>query len=279
MQDGNANPHAYVHPQANENSHTHANPQTNENPRYDINSEGNPDAYSNSDSKKMKKEENLIRVEFHCHTAISRDSSNRLPRVLQVARKRGLDRLVITDHNTIINALRAKEMDPELVIVGEEIKTTQGELLAYFVTRGVPKNTPPMEAIHSLIEQGAFISIAHPFDHRRSGWTDAELKEILPYLDAVEVFNSRCFDPLANQAALDYAKAHGLAKMVGSDAHSLVELGLATMRLPYFNSAEELRKVIRMAQMDTRIFSPLAHLHANAAILLGRGMPWNWNKK
>ncbi len=227
----------------------------------------------------MKQEEKLIRVEFHCHTAISRDSSNRLPRLLQVARQRGLDRLVITDHNTIVNAMRAKEMDPELVIVGEEIKTTQGELLAYFVTSGVPKNTPPMEAIQMLREQNAFISIAHPFDYRRSGWTEAELKEILPYLDAVEVFNSRCFDPAVNQAALEYAETNGLAKMAGSDAHSLVELDLATMRLPYFNSAEELRKVIHQAQMDTRIFSPLAHLHANAAILLGRGMPWNWNKK
>jgi predicted metal-dependent phosphoesterase TrpH len=227
----------------------------------------------------MKTGEKLIRVEFHCHTAISRDSSNRLPHLLKVARQRGLDRLVITDHNTIVNAMRAKQMDPELVIVGEEVKTTQGELLAYFVTKGVPKNTPPMEAIQMLKEQNAFISIAHPFDYRRSGWTEAELKEILPYLDAVEVFNSRCFDPVANQAALEYAEANGLPKMVGSDAHSLVELGLATMTLPFFNSAEDLRKVIRKAQMDTHIFSPLAHLHANSTILLGRWMPWNWNKK
>ena len=77
----------------------------------------------------MKKEEKWLRVEFHCHTAITRDSSNRLPRLLQIAHERGLDRLAITDHNTIANALRAKEMDPELVIVGEEIKTTCGELL------------------------------------------------------------------------------------------------------------------------------------------------------
>ena len=66
----------------------------------------------------MKKKEELMRVEFHCHTAISRDSSNRLPQLLRVARQRGLDRLAITDHNTIVNALKAKEMEPELVIIG-----------------------------------------------------------------------------------------------------------------------------------------------------------------
>ena len=227
----------------------------------------------------MKNKENWLRVEFHCHTAISRDSSNRLPRLLQVARQQGLDHLAITDHNTIANALRAKEMDPELVIVGEEIKTTCGELLAYFITRGVPKNIPPMAAIDLLKQQNAFISVAHPFDYRRSGWTMDELLEILPFLDAIEVFNSRCFKPSANQAALEFAEKNKLAKMVGSDAHSQVELGLATLKLPQFNSADELRQVICLAQMDTHPFSPLAHVCANTSILLGKWMPWNWGRK
>ena len=227
----------------------------------------------------MKKEEKWLRVEFHCHTAITRDSSNRLPRLLQVTRQRGLDRLAITDHNTIANALRAKEMDPELVIVGEEIKTTCGELLAYFVTRGVPKNVPPMAAIDLLKQQNAFISVAHPFDYWRSSWTVDELQEILPYLDAIEVFNSRCFKSSANQVALEFAEKNKLAKMVGSDAHSQVELGLATQKLPQFNSADELRRVIRLTQMDTHPFSPWAHVCANTSILLGRWMPWNWGRK
>ena len=243
------------------------------------NSHPNPDTHANLNTKKiMKKEEKWLRVEFHCHTAISRDSNNRLPLLLQVARQRGLDRLAITDHNTIANALRAKEMDPELVIVGEEIKTTCGELLAYFITRGVPRNIPPMAAIDLLKQQNAFISVAHPFDYRRSGWTMAELQEILPYLDAIEVFNSRCFKPSANQAALEFAERNQLAKMVGSDAHSQVELGMSTMKLPHFNSADELRRVIQLAQMDTHAFTPRAHLYANASILLGRLMPWNWGK-
>ena len=227
----------------------------------------------------MKIEEKWLRVEFHCHTAISRDSSNRLPHILQVARQRGLDRLAITDHNTIGNALRAKEMDPELVIVGEEIKTSCGELLAYFVTLGVPENVPPMAAIDLLKQQNAFICVAHPFDYRRSGWSMDELQKILPYLDAIEVFNSRCFNPSANQAALNFAEKNKLAKMVGSDAHSQVELGLATLKLPPFDSANDLRQVIQLAQMETQAFTPRAHLYANVSILLGRMMPWNWGRK
>jgi predicted metal-dependent phosphoesterase TrpH len=213
------------------------------------------------------------RVEFHCHTSISSDSSNHLPRLLQAARRQGLDRLAITDHNTIVNALRAYEMAPDLVIIGEEIKTSAGELLAYFVSRPVVKNTPPMQAVQQLKEQGAFICLAHPFDSRRGHWTEDELIPLLPFIDAVEVFNSRSFNPAANQAALQYAGTVHLPQLVGSDAHSLVELGLSTVELPPFHSAEELRSAIRKASLETQPLTTVAHIRANFSILVGRLLP------
>lgn len=222
----------------------------------------------------MSKSKDLWRVEFHCHTSISSDSSNRLPQLLKTARQRGLQRLAITDHNTIANALCAREMDPELIIVGEEIKTSAGELLAFFVSQGVPKHTPPMQAVQQLKEQGAFICLAHPFDKRRGHWHEEELEPLLPYIDAVEVFNSRCFNPAANHAALEYARRQHLPMLVGSDAHSPVELGLSTVVLPPFHSADELRISLFQAKLDTRPFTPPAHIWANLNILLGRLWPF-----
>ena len=218
----------------------------------------------------MSASPNLWRVEFHCHTAISSDSSNRLPQLLQAARQRGLQRLAITDHNTIANALRAHEMDPELVIVGEEIKTSAGELLAFFVSEGVPRHTPPMEAVQRLKGQGAFICLAHPFDRRRAHWNEQDLEPLLPYIDAVEVFNSRCFSPSANRAALEYAQRKHLPMLVGSDAHSLVELGLSTVTLPPFHTTEELRCSLKTATLDPRPLSISAHILANFSIFVGR---------
>lgn len=222
----------------------------------------------------MSKVKDLWRVEFHCHTSISSDSSNRLPQLLKAARQRGLQRLAITDHNTIVNSLRARQMDPELVIVGEEIKTSAGELLAFFVSEGIPKHTPPMDAVQALKGQGAFICLAHPFDKRRGHWREEELEPLLPYIDAVEVFNSRCFNPDANRAALEYAQRRRLPMLVGSDAHSLVELGLSTVTLPPFHSADELRMSLLHARLETRPFTPPAHLWANFNILLGRLWPF-----
>ena len=89
----------------------------------------------------------MIRAEFHCHTVYSHDSSNRIPQLAAAAREQGISRLAITDHNTIRGALIAKELDPLLVIVGEEILTEQGELLAYYVQEEIPKGLSAIKTI------------------------------------------------------------------------------------------------------------------------------------
>jgi predicted metal-dependent phosphoesterase TrpH len=216
----------------------------------------------------------LIKAEFHCHTVYSRDSSNRVSQLLAAARERGLGRLAITDHNTIRGALRAKELDPELVVMGEEILTQKGELLAYFVSQEIPKGLSAMETINRLKEQGAFIAIPHVFDRRRHGWRMADLLEILPFVDALEVFNARCLAGRINREGREFAEARKLSMTAGSDAHSLVELGLATMTLPAFNSPDELRISLKSATIEGRLLSPLDHFKASAQIGLGRLDPW-----
>ena len=75
--------------------------------------------------------EKLLRIEAHCHTIYSKDSLTQVQDLLDSLEAKGLDRIVITDHNTMIGAARAYELDPERVIRGEEIMTTSGEILAF----------------------------------------------------------------------------------------------------------------------------------------------------
>ena len=103
-------------------------------------------------------------VEFHCHTNFSKDSLTEPVDLVKAARRKGIDRLVITDHNSIGGARAAQALDPELVIVGEEILTTRGEILAAFVKEEIPARLSPQETIKRLKDQGAFISVSHPFD-------------------------------------------------------------------------------------------------------------------
>ena len=214
-----------------------------------------------------------IKAEFHCHTVCSPDSSNQLEPLLRTARERGLSRLAITDHNRIACALKAKQMDPELIVVGEEILTTGGELLAYYLTEEIPARLSPMETIARLKSQGAFIAVPHPFDIRRHGWKMEVLLEILPHVDALEVFNARCLRGGLNDRALAFAKEKGMRMQAGSDAHSLVELGLATVELPAFGNPDELRAALEAGQISGRLLSPWDHFKASTAIALGKMLP------
>lgn len=195
----------------------------------------------------------MIRTEFHCHTIYSKDSLVAPARLIETCRRKGIDRVIITDHNTIAGAVEAQKIAPDLVIVGEEIMTTKGELLAAYITEEIPAGLSPQETIRRLKEQGAFISVSHPFDATRRGhWQESDLLEILPFIDAIEIFNARCLSPRMNHQAQEFAARHGIASTVGSDAHALFELGRATLTLPQFQGPEELRAVIHLGVSQTR---------------------------
>jgi predicted metal-dependent phosphoesterase TrpH len=216
-----------------------------------------------------------LTVEFHCHTIFSKDSLTRPDAIVSTARRKGIDRVVVTDHNTTAGARAAYAIDPELIIVGEEIRTKHGELLAAFVTEEIPRWLPLPEAIRRLRDQGAFISIPHPLDAIR-GWKMEDLLEIIPEVDAIEVFNARCITPVFNRRADEFARQHGLAPMAGSDAHTAFELGNAVVMLPQFTGPDELRAVIRQGVIRARLALPWAFFASNYARLRKR---LEYNKK
>ncbi len=210
----------------------------------------------------------MLTVEFHCHTHFSKDSLTSPQKLLESCRRKGIDRVVVTDHNTIAGALAAQALDPQRVIVGEEIMTTQGELLAAFVTEEVPAFLSPQKAIERLREQGAFISVSHPFDRLRSGaWREEDLAAILPQVDAIEVFNSRCMSPSFNHEAWAFTRRHGLAATVGSDAHTAFEVGRSVFVVEPFEGPDEMRKVIRNAVLRMRLSPPWVHFLSRYAVL------------
>lgn len=210
----------------------------------------------------------MIKTEFHCHTIYSKDSLVTPQHLVDTCRYKGIDRVIVTDHNTIAGAVEAQKIAPELVIIGEEIMTTHGEILAVFVTEEIPAGLKPQETIRRLREQGAFISVSHPFDVMRNGhWQEDDLLEILPFVDAIETFNARCIWPGFNWQAQQFAQEHGLASTVGSDAHAAFELGRATLTLSEFSNADELRQAIRQGKPKTRLSAPWVHATSRYAVI------------
>jgi len=206
----------------------------------------------------------MISIDFHCHTFASKDSFTSPEQIIAFAHRKGLDRLVVADHNAIVGALAAHALDAELIIVGEEIKTTCGEILAAFVSELVPRGLTPRETIRRLRQQGAFISVSHPFDSWRSGaWKLEDLLEIVPLLDAIEVFNARCLRNEENRLAMEFARQHDLPGTAGSDAHTPRELGAACLVLPPFEGPEGLRAVIRQGEVRGRLSPFWVHFQSS----------------
>jgi len=164
------------------------------------------------------------------------------------------------------------ELDPDRVIVGEEIQTTQGEILGYFMREEIPAGLEPQEVIRRLKDQGAFVSVAHPFDTDRdvTHWQPSTLEALLPDLDGFEVFNARCVRPSFNHRAQAFALEHHLVAIAGSDAHTTFELGRAVMLLPDFSSAAELRAAVQYAQIKAQLSGAYVHLFSVWAKLVKR---------
>jgi predicted metal-dependent phosphoesterase TrpH len=211
----------------------------------------------------------LISLDFHTHTCASKDSLTHPLDLIHAARKKGLNRLVVTDHNSISGAREAYQLNPELIIIGEEIMTTKGEILAAFVQEEIPAGLSPFETIARLKEQGAFISVSHPFDElRRGGWKEPDLLEILPLVDAIEVYNSRCMFPRFNRRAREFSEKYSIPGTVGSDAHAAFEVGRSFLLLEEFEGAEGMRQVIRKGIPRVKWSPPWFHLSSRYASII-----------
>lgn len=208
----------------------------------------------------------MWRVELHAHTVYSPDSLVSLEDFLAACRRKGLDRVAVTDHNTIEGALRLKEKAPDLIIVGEEIRAREGEVLAYFIEREIPKGLPLPETIERIRAQGGVVALPHPCDRARgSALGRGAAEAVMPWVDAVEVFNARCVFPGDNACAAALAARFGKPGFSGSDAHTVWELGRTWTAMPPFEDAESFREALRRARPTHRLSPFWVHLFSTWA--------------
>lgn len=209
-----------------------------------------------------------LRLDMHCHTRASFDSLSRPDDVLRAARERGIDRLVVTDHNEIAGALRLRELDPERILVGEEVKTRERvDIIGIFLTEVIPKGAPARETCERIHAQGGVVYMPHPFDTRRAGGGRL-LDELVEWIDVVEVHNARS-SPRRNREAERWARERGKAAGAGSDAHTPGEIGRGVVEVPPFAPTRaSLLAALEAGRVVSRVHSsPLCHLWSTYAKL------------
>jgi predicted metal-dependent phosphoesterase TrpH len=196
-------------------------------------------------------------VDLHTHSSASFDSLADTRRMIERARSLGLTHLAITDHERIEAAQRAAELAPDdlQVIVGEEVRTRDGDLIGLFLEEVVAPGQSASDTAAAIRAQGGLVGLPHPFDGlRASGGTRAgsgeeALAALAVDVDFVETHNARAYRG-ANPAAAAFASRHALPGVASSDAHSVMEVGIASTALPGpFSTAEELRALLPLAQL------------------------------
>jgi predicted metal-dependent phosphoesterase TrpH len=211
-------------------------------------------------------------ADLHTHSRASFDSLASPAALVRAAARHGLTHLAITDHDRIDGALEARDraagIAPELtVIVGEEVRTADGDLICLFLDEAIPPGLPADETIARARAQGALVGVPHPFDRfRGSLLRDTRLERLAGAVDWIETHNARVALGKGNQLAAEFALEHGLPGIAVSDAHSSFEVGVAYTALDgdpstaagLLAALATAELVTGRASMYVRLLTPLA---------------------
>ena len=167
--------------------------------------------------------------------------------LVDLARKRGFDVICVTDHDETAGAFIAQkyaeqQYDDIDIIVGEEVMTSDGEIIGLFLTEKIQPGQTINETVDIIREQGGLTIAPHPFSFHVPGLKE-KIFEI--DLDGFEVLNGGHPDKYSNafaQTVMDRYPGRW-APMSASDAHSKYTFGYTWTEFEG-RTAEDLRKAI-----------------------------------
>lgn len=161
----------------------------------------------------------MYRVDFHTHSIASKDGSIRPEQYRAALEADLLHYIAVTDHNRID---MAEELHKELgdkIIIGEEISTTEGDIIGLFLNKVVEPHQTPADAIKAIKAQGGLVYIPHPFETVRKGMQAKTLEALIDQIDIIEIHNGRAMMQDRSKKAIVWATLHHKARAASSDAH------------------------------------------------------------
>ncbi|MGD0952713.1 MAG: PHP domain-containing protein [Methanotrichaceae archaeon] len=170
-----------------------------------------------------------MKFDLHIHSTYS-DGHADVKEIIKAAKRRGLDGMALTDHDTMrgIPAARRyiKEQKLDLILIpGIEVTTSEGHLLVLGVDKAPEKKLSPEETIEIAHDLGGIADVPHPYHPFRHAIGR------IPDADAVEVYNSKHLFGLANGRAKFEAKRRGMSMVAGSDSHFSDTVGLGVTEI------------------------------------------------
>lgn len=192
----------------------------------------------------------MVRVDLHTHSTASPDGGITADTYKHMLTSGRLDVVAVTDHNRIDFAVKLHQELGDVIIVGEEITATEGEIIGLYLSEVVAPGLSAAETAKLIHMQGGLVYIPHPFETARKGLPLRTLDQIAGQVDIVETYNGRT---LQDRSALaqNWADEHGITGASSSDAHGKRGWGNTASVVAERPIRETLIRLLSSATYDT----------------------------
>lgn len=209
------------------------------------------------------------RIITHVHTKYSHDSLLPFFLLYNKCIKKGVDYIAITEHNNIKGAVEFKNYcanrgNKLKVIIGEEIMTSEGEIIGLFLNQKIKPFQSPDKTVDEIKKQHGIVYIPHPYDEKRykTVLADTALQRIRKLVDCIECHNGRNISSLYDKKQMEIAVKYDLRKVIGSDAHTIFEVGYNYMESSIApDSAEKFKEALALDGLEFYPHGCLKYAH------------------
>jgi predicted metal-dependent phosphoesterase TrpH len=238
-----------------------------------------------------------MKCDLHVHTRhsgmctvpvmkrICRESYNDPREVYQTLKRRGMDLVTVTDHDSI-DAVEPLRRHPDFFL-SEEVSCTTGHgTHLHMGVYGIEErdhadlqlrrdDLPRLIAF--LNEKRLLFCINHLFSSLTGPRTEADFDDFSKNFPAVETRNGQMLE-VANRYAAEFAERNGRIPMAGSDAHTLASLGLTYTTVSGARTAAEFLEGLKQGRSATAGASGDVWKLTTAVCAIGASMvrekPW-----
>lgn len=187
-------------------------------------------------------------VDFHTHSIASPDGSLKDRDYEWAFENKLLHAVAVTDHNTISKAQDLRKKYGKRIIVGEEITTSDGEIIGLFLTEEIPASLTAEETVKRIKQQGGLVYIPHPFETVRKGISIAALNKIAKDVDIIEAYNGRAIFQNRTRDALAWSREFAVPAAASSDSHGRAGWGKTYTTLSALPTKKNLVDLLKEAQ-------------------------------
>ena len=186
----------------------------------------------------------MYKIDLHTHSQLSPDGGISADQYEAALKNNVLDIIAVTDHNQTDFAVGLRQQLGERIIIGEEIMTTEGEIVGLYLNKTIRPGLTPLETVKQIKDQGGIVYIPHPFESVRKGMHPGVLEEFLGDIDIIEVCNGRAFLQDRSAQAVIWSKLNQVIGAASSDAHGVRGLGKTYTRVQELPNRENFIQIL-----------------------------------